>query len=188
MKEERQTSTVDGKYRLVSTLPASLTLNLFERAEIERHVAELDRLCTQTPAGHPEWEKHTLLTITKLMLVLPSIQQNDVAAEATGEAFQAALDDVPHWAVAEAVRRWYRGDCEKREDGRPYDYHWRPSPAELRRIALSEVWRVKLRAITLRRLLAAEQLIEFAPEHRLRMQESFGDLLREMIERRAQVA
>lgn len=188
MREEWQTSVADGKYRLVPTLPANLTLSPTERAEIERHVAYLDRLCAETPAEHPDWEKRTLLTVTKLMLVLPSAQQNDVAAEATGEAFQAALDDVPHWAVAEAVRRWHRGDCGKTEDGRPYNYHWRPAPAELRRIARSEAWRVRQRAETLRKLLAVEPLIVFDSQHRQQMQERFGALLRGMIERRAQVA
>jgi hypothetical protein len=59
------------------------------------------------------------------------------------------------------VRRWYRGECGANERGQPYDYHWRPSPAELRRIALFEKWRVQQRAETLRKLLAAEPLIEF---------------------------
>lgn len=177
MKEERQTSVVDGKYRLMPTLPASLTLSPIERAEIEQHIAALDRLCAQTPAEHPEWEKHTLFTITKLMLALPSIQQNDVAAEATGEAFHAALEDVPHWAVAEAVRHWYRGDCGKTEGGRPYDYHWRPAPAELRRIARSEVWRVRQRAETLRKLLVAEPLIVFDPDHCARMRSRLQELV-----------
>lgn len=165
MKDEYQASLADGKHRKVPTLPASLILNPAERAEIERHATALDVLCAQTPANADEWEAATLIIITKLMLALPSSQQNEAGAEATGEAFQAALDDVPTWAVAAAVRRWYRGDCGENENGKPYDYHWRPAPAELRRIALVEKWRVKARAETLRKLLAAEPLIEFSDEH-----------------------
>jgi hypothetical protein len=186
MKDERQTSTVDGKYRTVPTLPANLTLGQGERAEIEKYVAALDALCAQTPDDDDEWAGATLIIITRMMLALPAPQQNDAAAEATGEAFQAALDEVPHWAVAAAVRQWYRGDCGTNERGYPYDYHWRPAPAELRRIALSEVWRVKRRALTLRKLLAAEPLIEFSPEHCQRMRERFGTLMKELNERRAQ--
>jgi len=77
----------------------------------------------------------------------------------------AALDDVPHWAVAAAQRRWYRGDCGLNEHRQPYNYTWRPAPADLRRIALFEAWRVKQRAQTLRKLLAAEPLIQFSDEH-----------------------
>ena len=165
MTDERQRSMADGKYRTLPTLPANLILNEAERAEIERHARDLDALCAQTPADGDEWEGATLIIITKLMLALPSSQQNEAGAEATGEAFQAALDDVPTWAVAAAVRRWYRGDCGENERGQPYDYHWRPAPAELRSVALVEKWRVRQRAETFRKLLAAEPLIEFSDAH-----------------------
>jgi hypothetical protein len=165
MRDEPQRSTVDGKYRTLPTLPANLILNDAERVEIERHATDLEALCAQTPTISSEWEGAMLIIITKLMLALPSSQQNEAGAEATGEAFQAALDDVPTWAVASAVRRWYRGDCGENERGQPYDYHWRPAPAELRRIAIGEKWRVMQRATTLRNLLVAEPLIEFHAEH-----------------------
>jgi hypothetical protein len=67
--------------------------------------------------------------------------------------------------VSAAVRRWYRGDCGLNERDQPYDYHWRPAPAELRRIALVEKWRVEARARTLRKLLVAEPLIEVSDQH-----------------------
>lgn len=165
MKDESQRSAVDGKHRTVPTLRANLILSPSERAEVEQHAMALDALCTQTPAEADEWENATLIIITKLMLALPSSQQNDVGAEASGEAFQAALDDVPHWALAAAARRWYRGECGLNEHGHPYNYTWRPAPADLRRIALVEKWRLKQRAETLRKLLAAEPLIEFADSH-----------------------
>lgn len=165
MKDEHQRSTIDGKYRLVPTLPANLILNPAERAEAERAAVEIEALCRQTPANSDEFEAATLVIITKLMLALPAASQNDIGAEATGEAFQAALDDVPTWAVASAVRRWYRGDCGVNERDQPYDYHWRPAPAELRKIALVEKWRVAARAETLRKLVAAEPLIEFSDDH-----------------------
>ena len=160
----------DGGARPMPMLPARLILNPAQRAEIERYVAVLESLGDQTPANGAKWEKAVLLTVTKLMLVLPFSQQNDLGAEATGEAFQTALADIPHWAVAAAVRRWYRGECGLNEHNRPYDYHWRPAPAELRRIAVCEMWRlVKAPARQMRKLLAAEPLVEFSAEHRERM-------------------
>jgi hypothetical protein len=113
MKDEHQPPPEGGKYRKVPTLP--LILAPAERAEIERHVADLDALCRQTPAQSDEWEADTLIVVTKLMLALPAMQQNEAGAEASGEAFQAALDDLPTWAVAAAVRRWYRGECGANE-------------------------------------------------------------------------
>jgi hypothetical protein len=159
------------------TLPANSILSPTERAEIERHVADLESLCGQTPATSAEWEGATLIGITKLMLTLPSAQQNEVGAEATGEAFQAALDDVPTWAVEAAIRLWYRGECGENERGQPYDYRWRPSPAEIRRIALAQKLRVYGRLTTLRRLLAAEPLIEFSEDHCAQMRARLAGLI-----------
>jgi hypothetical protein len=159
------------------TLPSHSILGPTERAEIERHVAELELLYAQTPATSAEWEGATLIGITKLMLTLPSAQQNEVAAEATGEAFQVALDDVPTWAVEAAIRLWYRGECGENERGQPYDYKWRPSPAEIRRIALAQNWRVYGRLTTLRRLLAAERLIEFSEDHCAKMRARLAGLI-----------
>jgi hypothetical protein len=142
-----------------------LILNDAERFEVERHAMELDVLCAQTPTDAAEWEAATLILITELMFVLPSSQQNETAVEATGKAFLMALDDVTTWAVAAGIRRWHRSECGENERGQPYDYHWRPAPAELRRIARIEMWRVKERARILRKLLVAEPLIEFSDEH-----------------------
>lgn len=180
MKDECQATLADGKYRTIPTLPANLILNPAERAEIERHSAELDKLCAQTPASDGQWEAATLFIITRLMLALPSSQQNEAGAEALGEAFQVALDDVPTWAVAAAARRWYRGDCGQNELGHSYDYHWRPAPADLRRIALGEKWRVQGRAATLRRLLNAEPLVEFTEDHCAKMRAKFASLSLEL--------
>ena len=77
------------------TLPSNLILNPPERAEIERHVAALQVLCEQTPLASADWEAATLVVVTKLMLALPSTQQNELGAEASGEAFMAALEDIP---------------------------------------------------------------------------------------------
>jgi hypothetical protein len=98
MRDEDQRSAVDGKYRSLPTLPANLILSQAERAEIERYVAGLEALCAQTPANSEECEGAMLIIVTKLMLALPAAQQNEAAAEAAGEAFQMALDDVPTWA------------------------------------------------------------------------------------------
>jgi hypothetical protein len=168
-KREWQRSTVDGKYREIPTLPVNLTLNPVERDEITRHVEAINALCLQTPAESDEYEGATLIVLTKLMLALPSASQSDTGVEASGEAYQAALDDVPTWAVSSAVRRWYRGECGENQLGKPYDYRWRPAPADLRRVALAEKWKVLIRGQELQSLLDAEVLIEFSAEHRQEM-------------------
>src|SRR5262245_50621240 len=177
MKDACQPSGADRRYRTVPTLPSNSTLSPAERIEIERHVADLRSLCEQTPQADASWEATTLVVVTKLMLALPSAQQNEVGAEASGEAFMAALEDIPTWAVAAAAHRWYRGDCGKNEHGQPYDYRWRPAPADLRRIALTEKFRIYGRVATLRRLLAAEPEV-FSEEHCSRMRARLASLLK----------
>jgi hypothetical protein len=160
----------------VPTLPSNLILNPPERAEIERYIAALQALCEQTPRANADWEAATLVVVTKLMLALPSVHQNEVGAEASGEAFMVALDDIPTWAAAAAAHRWYKGDCGKNEHGQPYDYRWRPAPADLRRIALTAKFRVYGRVTTLRRLLFAEPEV-FSEEHCSRMRAKLASVI-----------
>jgi hypothetical protein len=160
------------------TLPSSSILNGAERDEIARHVCELDALRGPTPANDVAAEQATLGLVTKIMLSLPARRENDVAVEARGEAFMAALDDLPAWAVAAASRRWYRGDAGTNDRGEPFDYHWCPAPAELRSIAYRELMRTKARAAILRRLLEAQPLIEFSDEHCAAMRARIADLFR----------
>jgi hypothetical protein len=86
MKDECQPSGADRRYRTVPTLPSNLTLGPAERAEIERHVLALNALCQQTPEASADCEATTLVVVTQLMLALPSVQQNDLGAEATTAA------------------------------------------------------------------------------------------------------
>ncbi|MGA8154887.1 MAG: hypothetical protein WB822_01500 [Rhodoplanes sp.] len=177
LKTENQPDAASGKWRPISTLPQSLILSQTERDELVRHIRELDALCEQTPANDPSAEEATLVAVTKMMLALPSPQQNEASAEARGEAFMAALDDVASWAVSAAIRRWYRGNAGKNDRGEPYDCHWCPAPADLRSVAMIEQWRVKSRATKLRELVSAEPLIEFSEEHCQTMRKRLSKLM-----------
>ena len=151
------------------TLPANSTLTAAEREELERHVRQLVALRERTPIKDPQAEQDTLVAVTKMMVALPSMTQNELSAEVRGEAFMAALDDVPAWAVRAAVRRWYRGECGKNAKGEAYDCHWCPAPAELRRIALAEMYPLNERLHAIEALLGAEPRREFSEEHRRSM-------------------
>src|SRR5262249_42176250 len=112
------------------------------------------------PLNDSASEKSTLVIVTKMMQAIPAQRATQAAVEAAGEAYLAALDDLPSWAVAEAIRKWHRG-----EHGLEHDYRWRPAPAILRKLAQSEVWRLVARIQQLKRLLKAEPLLEFSEEH-----------------------
>ncbi|WP_370191996.1 hypothetical protein [Bradyrhizobium elkanii] len=125
---------------------------------VERHISSLDAVLAMTPCEDELHGQATLMAVTKMTLVLPSRETGDLANEARGEAFMAALEDVPSWAVQEAMRKWYRA-----EHGQKYDYKWQPAPATLRELAMTEVYRVKGVRRRLNNLLVAEPLVEFSP-------------------------
>jgi hypothetical protein len=175
LRKECQPDPTTGKYREALTLPAHQTLSAIERETIDGHIVALEGCRRPTPVDDPATEEAVLVVVTKLVLALPAAKQNEASVEARGEAYMAALDDLPLWSVAAAARRWYRGEA-----GDKYDYHWCPAPADLRAISLNELSRVCARSEQLRRLLGAEQLIEYSDEHRVRMGERLAGLFRNL--------
>ena len=165
-----------GKWRRMPTIPSSLSLRAAEREAVQEHVTALDRLCDETPANSAAAEAAMLAVLTTMMLVLPTTTQNDVSAEIRGEAFLGALSDVTVWSVDAAVRKWHRGDCGIDNQGRPYDYHWCPAPAELRRVAVAQMWCIKSRSRDLHRLLSAEPRIQYSDDYCRAMRERLADL------------
>jgi hypothetical protein len=182
IKDVHQPDQKTGKHRMIPTLPPNLILSGVERDEIERHLRMLDSLFGPTPFDDAQVEGRMLIELTKMALSTTAPRQNEASAEARGEAYLTALEDLPLWAVQAAIRRWHRGDAGKNHRGEAYDYHWPPAPAELRMIALLELWRVKERAALLRKLLSAEPLIEFTEEHCRTMREKLSVLALETSE------
>lgn len=142
------------------TLPDSMILADGEREMVQHHIAGLGALVAHTPANSADCEAETLVTVTKMLLALPGQRSSDTGNEAKGEAYLAALDDVPPWAVQEAIRKWYRG-----EHGSKFDYRWSPVPADLRALARNEEFKVRGRITVLDRMLSAVPLLEFTEEH-----------------------
>jgi hypothetical protein len=150
-----------------------LILNREQKAVIEQHLSALGNALVMTPADDMKHAELTMTTVSKMTLVLPSRESGDLAAEARGEAFMAALEDVPSWAVQEAMRKWYRAEC-----GPKHDYKWQPAPATLRELAMIEMYRVMGTRRKLRALLVAEPLIEFTPEHEAEMRRKLDACLK----------
>lgn len=131
-----------------------------QKSLIERHEKALGAILEMTPYDDERHGEQTMVAVTKMMLVLPSRESGELVGQAKGEAYMAALEDVPSWAVQEAMRKWYRAEC-----GDKIDYKWQPGPATLRELAMIEVYRVMGTRRRLREILAAEPLQEFSSEH-----------------------
>lgn len=128
---------------------------------VEQHLNSLAPVFDLTPENDPRFAEETMVAVSKMMVTLGGREAGELAGEARGEAFMAALEDVPSWAVREASRKWYRGEC-----GPGHDYKWMPAPSTLREISVNEVWRVKGAQRQLRDLKDAEPLAEFTKDHR----------------------
>jgi hypothetical protein len=105
-----------------------------------------------TPDQNQRFFAVTLTAVSKMIMALGGKKLSDLAGEAKGEAYMAALTDVPCWAVEEAVRKWYRGEFDK-----VYDYSFPPAPAILRKHARDGQYMLRYRGQRLRNLLQAEK-------------------------------
>src|SRR5262245_13782237 len=84
-----------GQWRNALTLPATLMPTELHRQALVQHIEVLERVMGQTPENDENAEKATLVTVTKMLLALPSARMNESSAEARGEAFMEALKDLP---------------------------------------------------------------------------------------------
>jgi hypothetical protein len=80
--------------------------------------------------------------------------QSETAATAKIEMYADAIEDLPAWAVAEAIKRWARGSCPPEICESPR-FEFPPAPAVLRRLAQSDLDLPRRYVEMLRNLLAA---------------------------------
>jgi len=151
-----------GHYCNGPWMPVELLPTPAQRTVIERHVDALKRVMQLTPDRDTAAERATLDLVVKLLQALPG--QRTTAIEARAEAFMVALESDPYWAVAEAIRGWYRGKYGKR-----HNYTRQPAPAVLHELAMREAWKIGGRIRQLEDLLNAETPLTFSDEHRKRM-------------------
>lgn len=109
-----------------------------------------------TPDHDQRYSAVTLTAVSKMIMALGGKKFSDLTGEAKGEAYMAALNDVPCWAVEEARRKWYRGEFEKE-----YDYSFPPAPAILRKHARDEQCLVRYWAQRLRGCFKPSMKMEF---------------------------
>lgn len=101
-----------------------------ERHRIEAKVLELELIC-QSDDGK-ENQKARLGLIGSLLMAYPVAAGSEESGKARAMAYLVALDDVPPWAVSEAIRKWHRREC-----GEKQNYSFAPAPAELRLVCMT---------------------------------------------------
>lgn len=93
--------------------------------------------------------------IANFLLAYPVANASTESGKARGQAYQQALDDIPAWAIAEAARRWNRGEA-----GEGNDYKWAPAPAVLRDVCKASLKPIMEAIDDLRALLDAMTIDE----------------------------
>lgn len=117
-----------------------------QRAAIARRIEDL-----QLAARPGPWNR-TLVALGELVTEYASARLDEDTAAIKIDAYRDAVEDLPAWAVREAVRRWRRGDVS----GDPKDLEFAPRPSRLRRIAQSIAATATGQALRLQRILEAE--------------------------------
>jgi hypothetical protein len=151
--------TVETETKSIPYLSSGLhPLSENERDAAQLMLAELNELTSDGGEKNNEIEEQEKLTlVVKLFLAKPSAAMTDMGAAARGEAYMLALYDLPAWAIAEAIKRWHRGDV----DGFSIDeFKWAPDSAVLRRVAFDVMEPYRDNAKTIQRVLDARPLEE----------------------------
>lgn len=154
------TKTGATAFRDVLVLPAERMPTEEQRTAIEQHIASLRFYLHQTPEHSEQAETAMAMAITKLLLVLPSARRSETGEDIRNDAYLDVLDDVPHWAVENAIRRWHRHSCGNDERERPHDYKWAPDPGTLRVIAMQDVQAMQARIELLAKPLTAVEYVD----------------------------
>ncbi len=153
-------------------LAGGLSLTPDDRALAESLLAQLRG--TAISADTTDARKHRLAILTKMLLTYPVAGASSETGKARAEAYLEALDDIPPWAIANAVRVWHRGEAGD------HDYRWAPAPAVLRVIARSQSEPLKPAIEHLEKLLAAvpidDAMREPTPEERAYVISGFDKL------------
>jgi hypothetical protein len=100
--------------------------------------------------------------VTELLLAFAGQAMNETGARARARGYITALEDLPAWAIADACRKWLRGEAGEQ------NYNFAPSPPVLRRIAEESASGVDHQIVQFERLLLAkviEDEPEFTDEH-----------------------
>lgn len=162
---------VTGKL-IVPTIVRSLAPSPQARGAIEARLADLRAARDAVDIDF------AMAKVAELLLSFAGQAMNEAGAKARARGYITALEDLPAWAIAEACRRWLRGEA-----GESQNYNFAPSPPVLRKIAESVVAVVDHQATVLERLLTAKVVDdpeEFTEEHcadmRVRLDKLFKDV------------
>lgn len=154
----------------VATIPASKMPTGPQRQAIAQRIAELQ------DAARPGPTKRTLAMLGELINEHAPSRLDEETVSIKAEAYLDALEDLPAWAVREAIRRWRRGEVNA--DAKDLDFA--PKPPRLRRIAQAIAAVPVGQALRLQRILDAEPEKPLTDAQREENQARYGEVLKQL--------
>jgi hypothetical protein len=101
-------------------------LNDAERQNISRLQNDIER--ELTPLDGDDRLKTSMLA--QMMISLAGGNTDELEARSKQAVYAAALEEIPAWAVREALRQWYRGQVKTLKI-KADEYRWPPAPGVL---------------------------------------------------------
>lgn len=139
-------------------LPVGFSITPKQRAEAETLLSTLTPFLDQeTQFADMAPRDAKLAVITTLLMGFAIGASSELGSDAKFDLYEWALEDVPAWAVAAAVRLWVRGECPSDVEKNP-QFKYAPGPATLRGIAMAEIEPYRRSVQRLKNLLAAEPI------------------------------
>ena len=135
-------------------LPSRLMPTGGQRVAIEERCEQLERMAVAGP------EKRALMSLGRLVGFYATGGLSEQQATVKAEVYMRAVNDLPAWAVDEAVDRWFRGEAGQR------NYDFAPSPATLREVAQGVASIAAGQLVMMRRILNAKPIDEIPDEVR----------------------
>lgn len=148
--------TVNVNGKPTPYLPSGLTaLSQSESSLVENQLKDLRTLVSGYGDVFEDEQKQTMLT--KMFLAKPSGPMTEIGAASRAESYMQALDDIPAWAVEDAIKRWHRGGISGVSAD---DFKWAPDSAVLRKLAIDALMPYRENIWEIERILAAKSLDE----------------------------
>jgi hypothetical protein len=130
-------------------LSGNLTLSTEEKQKISNKIMEVRSISESDDSQ--ENRKSRLALIASMLMAYPMVGASEESGKARANAYLSAVDDIPPWAVSEAIRLWHRGQG----GGKNANYRFAPAPAELRFSAMQVLQPAKQLIAHLTAILAA---------------------------------
>ncbi len=140
----------------------------WQRRYIATLMTSLGERLAPPDQGHDS-SRAAAVEIAKLMAAFPTQAQSDTPTSLRMQAYFEALADAPVWAIAEARARILRGEVT-------LGHGFCPSPPELANVVRLVLRPLRADLDDLRRILAASNPQEVAPQERERVAEGFKRL------------